>query len=118
MDIKKIIAKNLVNLRKKHNMTQNELAEKLFVTRQTVSGWENDRTQPDVEMLCKISEVLEVSVEDLIYGEKRYATDIIIETVDFIGSKQSKEIDGEEPNVNQAELDVNVKDSLSDDLPF
>ena len=69
------VAKNLKKFRVAKNLTQNELAEKLFVTRQTVSGWENDRTQPDVEMLCKISEVLEVSVEDLIYGEKRYATD-------------------------------------------
>lgn len=51
-------------------------------------------------------------------GEKRYATDIIIETIDFIGSKQSNNNDGEEPNVNQAELDVNVKNDLSDDLPF
>lgn len=51
-------------------------------------------------------------------GEKRYATDIIIETIDFIGSKQSNNNDGEEPNVNQAELEVNEKDSLSDDFPF
>lgn len=68
------VAKNLKKFRTAKNLTQDTLAEKLFVTRQTISGWENDRTQPDIEMLCKISEVLEVSVEDLIYGEKRYAT--------------------------------------------
>lgn len=68
------VSKNLKKFRMAKNLTQDTLAEKLFVTRQTISGWENDRTQPDIEMLCKISEVLEVSVEDLIYGEKRYAT--------------------------------------------
>lgn len=51
-------------------------------------------------------------------GEKRYATDIIIETIDFIGSKQNNNDTGEEPNINQAELDVNVKDDTTDDLPF
>ena len=69
------VAKNLKKFRVAKNLTQDALAEKLFVTRQTVSGWENDRTQPDIDMLCKISDVLEVPVEDLIYGEKRFATD-------------------------------------------
>lgn len=68
------VAKNLKKFRVVKNMTQDQLAEKLFVSRQTVSGWENDRTQPDVDTLCRISEVLEVPVEDLIYGEKRFAT--------------------------------------------
>ena len=68
------VAKNLKRFRVVKNMTQDQLAEKLFVSRQTVSGWENDRTQPDIDMLCKISDVLEVPVEDLIYGEKRFAT--------------------------------------------
>lgn len=65
------ISKNLKKLRTSKNMTQDALAEKLFVTRQTISGWENDRTQPDIDMLCKISQVLDVSVEELIYGKKK-----------------------------------------------
>lgn len=69
------VAKNLKKFRLAKNLTQDALAEKLYVTRQTVSGWENDRTQPDIEMLCKISEVLEVSVETLIYGERKIVTD-------------------------------------------
>lgn len=69
------ISKNIKKIRTAKNLTQDALSEKLFVTRQTVSGWENGRTQPDIEMLCKLSEVFEVPVEDLIYGEKRFATD-------------------------------------------
>ena len=49
-------------------------------------------------------------------GQKHFATDIIVEAIEFCGSKaQSKE---EPENVNQAELDVNVKNEGSDDLPF
>ena len=49
-------------------------------------------------------------------GEKRYATEIIIENIEFCGSK--KENNNEPENVNQAELDVNVVDNILDDLPF
>ncbi|MBQ8209876.1 MAG: DUF2157 domain-containing protein [Clostridia bacterium] len=66
------VSKNLKKIRTSKNLTQEALAEKLFVTRQTVSGWENGRTQPDIEMLVKISEVLGVDVEEIIYGEKRF----------------------------------------------
>lgn len=55
-------------------MTQEALAEKLFISRQSVSSWENDRTQPDIEMLGKLSEIFEVSIEELIYGQKRNVT--------------------------------------------
>lgn len=51
-------------------------------------------------------------------GENRYATDFVIETIDFIGSKSSNNSNDEEPNVNQAELDAKVVDNDSDTLPF
>ena len=50
-------------------------------------------------------------------GKKVYVTEVIIENFEFCGSKKDNN-DGEEPNVNQAELDVNVKDTSSDKLPF
>lgn len=68
------VSKNLKKIRTAKNLTQDALAEKLFVTRQTVSSWENDRTQPDIETLVKISEVLGVEIEELIYGEKRFSS--------------------------------------------
>ena len=48
--------------------TQDELAEKLFVTRQTVSNYETGRSRPDVEMLAKIAEVLDTDANTVIYG--------------------------------------------------
>ena len=65
------ISKNIKRLRVEKGLTQDLLAEKINITRQAVSSWENDRTQPDVEMLSKLAEVLEVSLEELIYGKKR-----------------------------------------------
>ena len=62
------IAKNIRDLRSRKNMTQDELAEQLFVTRQTVSNYETGKSRPDVEMLARIAELLETDVNALIYG--------------------------------------------------
>ncbi len=67
------LSKNLTKLRNKKNISQEQLAQELFVTRQTVSSWERGRTQPDIETLIKISELLDVKIEQLIYGEKHYS---------------------------------------------
>ena len=65
------ISKNIKRLRNAQGISQESLAEKLFISRQAVSSWENDRTQPDIEMIGKLAEVFNVSIEELIYGEKR-----------------------------------------------
>lgn len=62
------IGKNIKSLRIQQNMTQDELAEKLFVTRQTVSNYETGRSRPDVEMLARIAEVLQTDANTVIYG--------------------------------------------------
>ena len=62
------IGKNLKLLRQAKNMTQEELADALFVTRQTVSNYENGRSRPDVDMLIKIAQILQTDVNTLIYG--------------------------------------------------
>ena len=61
---------NLKQLRIQRNLKQEELAEKLHVTRQTVSGWETGRRQPDLDMLKKLAEVLDIDIQELIYGVK------------------------------------------------
>lgn len=68
------ISKTLKRLRSEQGITQEQLAEKLFISRQAVSSWENDRTQPDIDMLIKLTEVFGVSAEELIYGKKRNTT--------------------------------------------
>ena len=65
------ISRTLKRLRSEKGITQDDLAKLLFISRQSVSSWENDRTQPDIDMLVKLSEIFDVSVEELIYGKKR-----------------------------------------------
>ena len=69
-----MVGKNIKKYREQKGLTQEQLAEQLNVTRQAVSNWENQKTQPDVETLHKISCVLECSVEELIYGTQRKVT--------------------------------------------
>lgn len=69
-----MIGRNIKSFRDNKNITQSELADKLCVTRQAVSNWENEKTEPDIETLHKIADVLEVTIEELIYGSKRETT--------------------------------------------
>lgn len=50
-------------------MSQEQLAEAIFVSRQTISNWETDRTYPDVQSLMLLSNLFEVSVDSLIRGD-------------------------------------------------
>ena len=60
----------LQELRKQKNLTQEELAEVLFVSRTAVSKWESGRGYPNIESLKEISAYFSVSIDDLLSGEK------------------------------------------------
>ena len=62
------IGKNIKDLRIRAKLTQEELAEKLFVTRQTVSNYENGKPRPDVDMIVKIGQILNADANTVIYG--------------------------------------------------
>ena len=63
------IGKNIRAARVRRDMTQDDLAERLHVSRQTVSNYETGRSRPDVEMLLAAAKELEVDVQVLLYGE-------------------------------------------------
>lgn len=56
-------------LRASHEMSQDDLAARVYVSRQTISSWENDKTYPDVQSLLLLSEIFDVSVDFLIKGD-------------------------------------------------
>lgn len=56
----------IIDIRKKHGFSQEELAEKLFVTRQAVSRWENGETTPNIETLKTISKIFDISANVLL----------------------------------------------------
>ncbi len=62
------IGKNIKDLRCAAGMTQEQLAEKLFVTRQTVSSYETGRTRPDLDMLPRIADALGTDANAVLYG--------------------------------------------------
>lgn len=61
--------KRLVDLRKSRKLSQEELAEKLYVSRQTISNWERGKTYPDINSLLLIATVFDVSLDNLIKGD-------------------------------------------------
>lgn len=65
-----MIGERLTELRIKNNMTQEEFAEYMSVTRQSVSKWETDKTYPDVEKMIRIAELYNVSLDYLIKGQE------------------------------------------------
>lgn len=58
--------KRMIELRKKENITQEQLAKKLKVTRQTISNWESDITCPDINQALELAKVFEISLNDLL----------------------------------------------------
>ncbi len=86
-----MIGDNIKDFRVKKNITQEELANKLNVTRQAISKWENNKGEPDLYMLSNIATTLEVSVENLLYGDRAVriisVTQEKLPTVRFIGKR-------------------------------
>lgn len=68
-DYLKILAKNIRFFRKKNKLTQEQLAEKLGITFQAVSKWENNLSSPDIGFLPILGEIFEVSVDRLLGSE-------------------------------------------------
>ncbi len=80
-EIKDIISNNLISLRKSHNLTQNDLAEKLSYSDNMVSRWERGEITPSVETLQKISEFYQVPLASLL-EEKTIQENQIVNKVD------------------------------------
>ena len=57
---------NLKNLRERRNLTQSQVAETLFVSRQAVSSWEVGNTMPSIESCIMLLDLYEVSLEELL----------------------------------------------------
>ncbi len=65
-----MFSENLIHLRKLKNISQEELAEKLNVSRQTISKWETGESLPDIEKTKLLAELFNVSIDDLVNFEQ------------------------------------------------
>ncbi|WP_311480552.1 helix-turn-helix transcriptional regulator [uncultured Anaerococcus sp.] len=77
------IGDKLKNARLKKSMTQEEVAEKLFVSRQSISNWENNKTYPDIGNVIALSDLYQISLDELLKGSDNFmkhleeSTDIV-----------------------------------------
>ena len=63
------LGKQIKKYRNERSLSQDALAEKVYVSRQTISNWENDKSYPDVNSLVLLSEAFNVSLDQLIKGD-------------------------------------------------
>ncbi len=71
------LGKQIKKLRQEAQLSQEELAERIYVSRQTISNWENDKSYPDVNSLVLLSEIFQISLDNLIKGDIEVMKDVI-----------------------------------------
>ncbi len=69
------IGENILLQRKKLNMSQEDLGNLIYVSRQTISMWEKGQTVPTLDNLIRLGEVFSVTVDEILYGEKEANTE-------------------------------------------
>lgn len=80
-----ILGQRIREERERRNWTQNDLAELLNVSRQSISKWEIGSAYPDIERLIQISDLFEVSLDSLIRGDEKFQKKIKVESSKDIG---------------------------------
>lgn len=65
------VGQKLKESRTKSKMTQEQVAEKLFVSRQTISNWENEKSYPDIISVVKLSDLYSISLDELLKGDEK-----------------------------------------------
>ncbi len=93
------IGKFIAKTRKEKNMTQEQLAQRLGVNSRTISRWENGNYMPDLSLLNPLSKILDISINELLYGEKieknnyqEIFEENVVNTIDYSNNKVVKYI--------------------------
>ena len=71
------LGKQIKMYRLENKLSQEELADRIYVSRQTISNWENDKSYPDINSLVLLSEVFKISLDKLIKGDIEIMKDAI-----------------------------------------
>jgi len=82
----------LVKLRKENKLSQEDLANKLDVSRQTISNWELNVTKPDIEYIKKISKVFCVSIDEFLDNDVRNIMEKKISNTEKLTTKNTRSI--------------------------
>ena len=71
------LGKQIKFYRQEAQLSQEELANRVYVSRQTISNWENDKSYPDVNSLVLLSEIFQISLDKLIKGDIKVMKEVI-----------------------------------------
>ena len=71
------LGKQIKKYRQETHLSQEELANRIYVSRQTISNWENDKSYPDVNSLVLLSEIFQISLDILIKGDLDMMKEVI-----------------------------------------
>ena len=74
------LGKKIIEMRKNKNLSQEQLAETLNVSRQTISNWENGRFYPDIDALVKISKYFNIALDDLLASDSNVLKHLKVST--------------------------------------
>lgn len=69
---------NLKILRNKNEMTQEQLAEKIYVSRQTIANWEGGQGNPTMDSIALLHEIFDISVDELMYGKSPTTKRVVV----------------------------------------
>lgn len=107
----------LKSQRRHHGISQLQLADKLHISRQSISSWENDRAYPSLDNLIALSELYRISIDDLLKDNEELR-DKIFRNQNRIKQyqKQLKDLDNELENKKETNDDVNF--SKKDEFLF
>jgi transcriptional regulator with XRE-family HTH domain len=85
------ISKTIREQRNRLKLSQEDLGERIYVTRQTISSWENDKSYPDINSLILLSQVFDMTIDNLIKGDLEMMKQKI-ETNDITSMKQYRNL--------------------------
>ncbi len=71
------IGKSILDYRKKNDLSQEQLANKIGITRQAISKWEQEKGAPDIENLILLSDEMNISLDNLIKGNSNFKKQIV-----------------------------------------
>lgn len=71
------LSKQIKRLREEARFSQEELSEKIYVSRQTISNWENERSYPDIHNLLLLSVLFDVTLDELVKGDVETMKNVI-----------------------------------------
>ena len=78
-----MLGENILKLRKKSGLSQEQLGEKVNVTRQTISNWELNETTPNPEQLKLLSKALNISIDELLDNDIKGVIETKVNEIDF-----------------------------------